>query len=267
MKSFIALIFFVITISSTGYSKVSHSVWLGLTQTSNDILGDSSGGSLTYYLGWNLPDSTHAFQARLGAGLNFDDLDESSLSDARLRHRFNFFKNDLWNIRSELRVYLPFSEGSQDNKEFIPRIDYAPIFGYSPVIRNSDLKATFVFKPMYTRNFNKTNNVPVEPDNPFSQLLNTVDSALSNQAWVELTYLKFYLEIYFSYQMQWDSTGRRVDDNLATYQDLYYNINDTFTVMLGHSNGSNLYDERGERQPLSFASKDDSFYLYGIVNF
>ncbi len=264
MKLYKLMFCFLISIS--GYTQVSHSVWLGLTQKSNDILGDSSNGSLTYYLGWNLQ-NTHNLQARLGASLNFDDADESSLSDARLRHRFNFYKNDLWNVRSELRVYLPFSEGSQDNKEFIPRIDYSPIFGYTPKIRNSDLSATFVFKPMYTRNFNKANTVLVEPDNPLSKIQNTIDQALSNQFWVELSYLKFYLEIYFSFQMQWDSTGRRVDDNFATYQDLYYNFNKTFTLMIGHSNGSNLYDERGERQPLTFASRDDSFYLYGIVNF
>lgn len=256
---------FCIFISISGYTQVSHSVWLGMTQKSNDILGDSSGGSLNYYLNWKLQNS-HTLQARVGTTIDFDE-SNTSLSDARLRHRFDFYKNDFWGVQSELRLYLPFSENSQDNKGFIPRIDYSTTFSYTPKIRDTDLKAAFYFKPMYTHHFNDTDTVKIKPDDPFSQIKNTIDSTLSNQFIIGLDYRKFYLELYFSYNMKWDSTGRRVDDNFATAQELYFTINDTFQLMLGHFNGSTLFNEQGQRQALSFDSDQDEFYFNGIVNF
>lgn len=256
---------FCFMISITGYTQVSHSFWLGLTQAGSDILGDSSGGSMNYYLDWKLKNS-HTLQARVGADINFDE-SNSKLHDARLRHRFDFYSNDIWKVQSELRVYLPFSEGSQDNKGIIPRVDYSVTFSSAPKFKETDFSAVFYFKPMYTRNFNDTDFIAIKPDDPLSQIKNTINGILSNQFIVALNYSKFYLELYFSYNTKWDSVGRRVDDEFATAQDLYFTINDTFQLMVGHFNGSSLYNEQGQRQTLSFDSDQDIFYVNGIINF
>ncbi len=259
MKLLLTLAFLL---GNIGFSQTSHSVWLGITNTSDDLFGDSSDGTLFYFLNHKLA-NTHRLQARFSMGINFDE-SEAKLGDVRLRHRYNFLKDKEWSIDSDFRLYLGLSENSQDNKGFVPLIQYTPSASYT-VKPEKDFSISFIYKPMYGYHFNDRENFP-DPKQP-GFVINAVDHVLDNQFIAAFTYQKLSLELYFNFKMQWDSASRRVDDTFASFQDLYYNFNKTFTLMIGHSSGATIYDEKGIRQPLSFATKADQFYVFGIVNF
>ncbi len=262
------ILFLSLFMMDFAYSKVSNMVLFSISNARNDLLSDASNGGVNYYFNYDHKNG-HRFQARSGINLNFDT-SEASLTDARLRHRYTFYSKkankDGWIVGSDSRVYLAFSQNSQDTKEFIPLIQLAPHFTYSFTIEN-DLTIGLAYKPMYSRTFNTVDRVPADPQDPNNGLvINTIDQSIDHGFIFTLSYLKIYFEAYFDFKMQWDSQSRRVDDQFNTYQELYYAINNQFSIGLGHQSGAFIYDKRGSNQTFKFA-EGDSFYLMGIINF
>ena len=196
-----------------------------------------------------------------------NDTEETVANNIRFRHKMTLAKFDDVSFASDFRMHFQGESTETKSLGQLNSFTFAPSFMISADAESSNFY--FLVKPYLSKAFNDERyNKVTDEDTKAQSLVPNIDYNIYNLFLAGMTVNKFTIEVYYGYQMNWNSTGDQVDDGYELAEEITIAMNKNLSFLIGHSRTGDLYDTEGRSNGISFNSPDgDRYYGKMILNF